>query len=150
MKFHFSVLLFFILPWSIFAQKNADGLYLEVQEDRCYYSELKLVNTKTNICVLDNPLIGVEEFKEVGPIEENDLLGTRKFSIMMTDEGKKKLAIMSKIYTGKNFAFVLDDEVVCVMEVKGEIRSGKFTVSEKIQYSSLKDVAEKLKEKHNL
>lgn len=145
MSNHIYTLFFLIIPIVSFSQKNADGLYLEVQEERCYYSELKLANTNTSICVLDNPLIGVEEFKEVGPIEENELLGTRKFSIMMSDEGKKKLSIMSKIYTGKSFAFVLDNEVICVMEVKGEIRSGKFTVIEKIHYSSLKKVREKLK-----
>lgn len=145
-----NVLCLLLIPLYSYSQKNADGLYLEVQEERCYYSELKLANTKTSVCVLDNPLIGVEQFKEVGPMEENEILGTRKFSIMMSDEGKKKLAIMSKIYKGKNFAFVLDNEVICVMEVKGEIKTGKFTVIEKFQDSSLKDVLKKLKAEHNL
>lgn len=144
------VLLLSLIPTLGYAQKNANGLYLEVEEERCYYSELKLANTKINVCVLDHPLIGIEEFKEVGPLEDNALLGIRKFSITMSDEAKKKLAIMSKIYTGKNFAFVLDDEVICVMEVIGEITSGKFTVTEKIEHSSLKEVVKKLHEDHGL
>ncbi|WP_420583042.1 hypothetical protein [Reichenbachiella sp.] len=150
MKFYLSLLLLFNVPLATIAQKNADGLYLEVEEERCYYSKLKLANTKTTVCVLDNPLIGVEEFVDVGPIEENELLGIRKFSVLMSEEGKKKLAIMSKIYTGKNFAFVLDDEVVCVMEVIGEIKSGKFTVTEKTHHSSLKEVREKLKADYDI
>lgn len=143
------ILILMLIPKLATAQKNADGLYLEVEEDKCYYSKLKVANTNSTVCVLDNPLISAEEFKAIGRLYENPLNNMREFSVTLSESGKEKLSNLTQLYVGRNFAFVLDQNVVCLMEVKGKINSGKIIVSERLRDSSLKNVRQKLIEERS-
>jgi preprotein translocase subunit SecD len=144
------VLFLLFIPMLSFSQRNDDGVYLEIEEVRCSYNKLRLANTNTFVCILDNPIITVDDFKEVGPFEVDTKNNIRAFSIMMSAEGSKKLATITRLYSGKNLAFVVNNKVVCLMKVNGEITSGKFTVTEDISHSSLKYVHKKIKESIDL
>lgn len=147
MKAFFKILILSLIPVLSFSQKNADGVYLEVEDENCLYNQLRLKNTEEFICILDNPLITVNDFKAVSPLEENIQKNTREFSILMNKDGKRKLSSISKLYRGKHLAFVVDNEVICLMLVKGEIINGKFKVLEDLNYSSLKQVHKKMQKR---
>ena len=144
------VLFLLFIPMFSFSQRNNDGVYLEIEEIRCWNNKLRLANTETFVCISDNPIITVDDFKEVGPIEVDTQNNTRAFFIMMSAEGSKIFATITKLYSGKNLAFVVNNEVVCLMKVNGVITSGKFTVIEDIDHSSLKYIHKKIKESIDL
>ena len=139
------VFLFFLIPVFSFCQGKEDGIYLEIEGKRCSYKKVRSLNRETQVCVSDKPFITINDFQEISPLEVDKIKGIRKFSIKLSKEGTKKLTSISKIYLGKNLAFIVNNRVVCLMEVYGVITSGQVMVIEDLTDSSLKRVYKKIK-----
>ena len=140
------ILIFLLIPALSFAQKYNDGIYLEMEGKRCANKKLRLLNTESLVCTSHKPFITADEFKDISPLEVDQLESIRKFSILLSEEGSKRLTEVSRIYLGKNFAFISDDQVICLMKVDGVITTGKVIVKEDLSDSSLKYIYKKIKD----
>lgn len=120
-----------------FSQSDNDGIYLEFEEKRCSYKKVKMLNAERFVCVSDKPVVNTGDYDKISNMEIDSVSRIRKFEITLSEEGSEKLLEISKIYVGKNLAFVVDDEVICLMKVPGVISSGKIIVGEDLIYSSL-------------
>ncbi|SMG43998.1 hypothetical protein SAMN05661096_03082 [Marivirga sericea] len=140
------IFLLSFLPVICFSQSDKDGVYLEFEEKGCSYKKIKLLNAKKVVCISDKPIINTGDYASISKIEFDSASNMRKFEIILSEEGSEKLAAVSKLYTGKNFAFVVDDEVVCLMKVPGVISNGKIIVTEDPRFSSLQKTYRNVKE----
>lgn len=140
------ILLLLFIPLSSFSQKTVDGIYPEIEEKNCSFNSIRLLNTKTKVCISERPIITTEDFKEISPLESDKKRNVREFSITLSEKGREKLAAISKVYSGKNLAFVTDNQAICLMKIHGAITSGKVIVKEDLGYSALKYIHQKIKE----
>ena len=141
----FKVLLFFLIPAFTYCQGKDDGIYLEIEGKRCSYKKVRSLNKETQVCVSDKPFLTINDFQEISPLEVDKIKGIRKFSINLSKEGSNKLTSLSKIYLGKNLAFIVNNRVICLMKVYGVITSGKVMVTEDLTDSSMKRLYNKIK-----
>lgn len=145
MKLHLATLLFIIgFTHSSYAQQRTDGVYLTNVENRCVTKKVKQLNRETLICISEKSVISVDDFKWVSGVNKDTKTNTSVFAITLSEQGQKKLLAISKIYSGKKLAFVVQNKVVCLMKINGVIESGKIIVSEDIQYSSLKQIRRRI------
>lgn len=136
----FRIFLLSFLPLISFSQNDNSGLYIELKEKPCLYKKINLLNTQKNICISENPIITVKDYTEISQIEIDKKNKTRKFEIKLSEKGNKKLEAINTLYKGNNLAFIVNNEVVCLMKVKGLINIGKIIVSEDVNQSSIQNV----------
>ena len=132
-------------PLISFSQNENDGVYFEFVEKACSYKKVKLLNAQKFICISENPIINISDYDAVGKLEIDKKSKMQKFEITLSEEGSEKLVAISKLYAGKNLAFIVDDEAICLMKVKGVISSGKIIVTEDMGYSSLQKTHQNIK-----
>lgn len=141
------ILLLLLLPAFLHAQVSEDGIYLEIEGKRCLFKNIMLLNSETSVCISDRPIITFDQFEDIGVIEADYEKGIRKFSITLSEEGSKRLTTITKIYEGKNLAFVTNNQAICLMNVHGVITSGKVIVTEDLSESSLQYVHTNLEDR---
>lgn len=139
------VSLFLLVPTLMFSQRMTDGFYCEVNERRCRYNKVKIINTKKKVCILDEPLITVDEIIWVGEPIIDTQNSRRTIKIKLSEKGTTKLAAISEINFGNNLAFVLGSKVICLLKLNGPKRIGEITVEEDVKESTLEYVYNKLK-----
>ncbi|HET8860256.1 SecDF P1 head subdomain-containing protein [Marivirga sp.] len=133
-----------------FSQSDNDGVYLEFEGKGCSYKKVKLLNSERYVCISDKPVVNTGDYDKISKIEIDSVSNMRKFEITLSEEGSEKLLEISKIYVGKNLAFVVDDEVICLMKVPGVISNGKIIVTEDPGYSSLQQTYRSVKSRIEL
>jgi preprotein translocase subunit SecD len=133
----FNIFLLSFFPIIAFSQSDNNGVYLEFEEKGCSYKKVRLLNTKKFVCISDKPVISIDDYDKISKIEFDTVSNMRKFEITLSEKGSEKLVAISKLYAGKNLAFVVDDEVMCLMKVPGVISNGKITVTEDPRHSFL-------------
>ena len=118
------------LPEAGLAQGINDGIYFIMDEGRCRDNKVKLLNARGRICVPDKPVIPLDEIEQVGEISVNDHTGLRHLPLQLSVTGTEKLAAVTKIYQGRQLAFLLDGKVVSILRIKQAIVSGKLQLME--------------------
>ncbi len=141
----FKIFLLSFFPLISFSQSDNDGVYLEFEEKGRSYKKINLLNAEKYVCISDKPVINTGDYDNIGKIEFDSVSNMRKFEINLSEEGSKKLVAVSKLYAGKNLAFVVDDEVICLMKVPGVISNGKIIVTEDPRHSYLQKVYQSVK-----
>lgn len=146
----FRILLLSFFPLLSFSQNESNGLFIELKEKPCIYKNVNLLNTKKNICISENPIITVKDYTEISQIEIDKKNKIREFQIKLSEKGNEKLEALNTLYKGNNLAFVVDNEVVCLMKVRGLINVGKIIVYEDVNQSSIQKVHNSIMESFEL
>jgi hypothetical protein len=130
----------------VLSQEINDGIYFKIDERKCMFTKIKIKDSSTSICIPNSPIFPFEEIVAVGNLETDDQTGIRTLLLQLSKRGKKRLAVISKVYLGENLAFVFDNKVFFLLKIDKVISSGRISLEEKVQGSSLQPIREAIEE----
>ena len=126
-----------VTPSLSYEQGQINGIYYILDEGRCLDNEVKQVDISGVICILDKPLLTVEDISEMSKPVEDVEQGVRSLTIRLSEEGGKKLSLVTEMYPGEQLALVLDNIVVFILTIERTITSGEIVLKEGLKGKTL-------------
>lgn len=138
----FLVLLLTFSPSHVLSQVINDGIYFKIDDKKCVFTKIKIKDSTSSICIPNSPIFPFEDIVEVGKLETDAQTGIRTLLLELSEKGKKRLTVISKVYLGEDLAFVFDNKVVFLLKIDKVISSGRISLEEKEKDSFLEPIRE--------
>jgi preprotein translocase subunit SecD len=124
------------------SQEINDGIYFKISEKKCVFKKIKIKDSSSSICIPNSPIFPFEDIVSLGNLEMDAQSGIRTLLIELSNSGRKRLSVISKLYLGEDLAFVFDNKVVFLLKINEVISSGRISLEEKVKDSSLEPIRE--------
>jgi hypothetical protein len=145
-----AITMFSLFPAISLSQVENDGFYIEIDEGRCLYNRVKTFNSRKSVCLIDHPIISTEEIVWMSEPKVDRFRRVRTLRFRFSEKGTDKLKIISKIYSEKNLAFVIDGGVICMLKLAGIKQQAIIEINEPLEDDALEYIYRKIKEKNKL
>ena len=129
-----------------YAQKLKDGIFITSKQRQLCDHNLGMLNKDTSVCLLQNPIINTSEFESLSAIRNTNNRVVKVFNLYLSNEGKKKLEILTDKFRGSYIALVLDEEVISIGYLSEKVSTGIIIIGDRLSPDQRRQVYRKLKE----
>ena len=135
------ILLFFLTS---FQEEENSGIYIVLKplKKTACENELKMVIDQAKLCISKKPIVMVDEIAYITAIKYDPIIESYYIDIGFSPEA---MVTLQRTYTSlpnTQFAFVVDNEIICVFAVKEEIAVKSIRIGQDAPLKNLQIIRE--------